>query len=83
MEINDRKKSVSLAKGSFLNRRNAPNTTQLLGFFRVPAFEDLKVKSAWAGYYDYNVHDQNTVVGNHPKHPNVWFATGCSGHGKF
>jgi len=48
---------------------------------RVPAFEDLKVKSAWAGYYDYNVHDQNTVVGNHPKHPNVWFATGCSGHG--
>ena len=57
--------------------------TQLLCFVRVPAFEDLKVKSAWAGYYDYNVHDQNTVVGNHPKHPNVWFATGCSGHGKF
>lgn len=56
------------------------NTPQL--FIRVPAFENLKVKSAWAGYYDYNYHDQNALLGNHPKHPQVFFATGCSGHGK-
>jgi len=48
---------------------------------RVPAFENLKVKSAWAGFYDYNVHDQNAILGNHPIHNNILFATGCSGHG--
>ena len=48
---------------------------------RVKAFEDLKVKSAWAGYYDYNTWDQNAIVGNHPLHSNVLFATGFSGHG--
>ncbi|XP_061659318.1 FAD-dependent oxidoreductase domain-containing protein 1 isoform X2 [Syngnathoides biaculeatus] len=48
---------------------------------RVPAFEKLKVTSAWAGYYDYNTLDQNGIVGAHPLVSNMYFATGFSGHG--
>ncbi|CAH1787517.1 unnamed protein product [Owenia fusiformis] len=48
---------------------------------RIPAFESLKVKNAWAGYYDYNYTDQNLIIGNHPHHRNIVFVTGCSGHG--
>lgn len=48
---------------------------------RVPSFEKLKVKSAWAGYYDYNTFDQNLVIGPHPVHTNFYFANGMSGHG--
>ncbi|XP_061754900.1 FAD-dependent oxidoreductase domain-containing protein 1 isoform X4 [Nerophis ophidion] len=53
-----------------------PNLVQ-----RVPAFEKLKVTSAWAGYYDYNTFDQNGIVGHHPLFKNMYFATGFSGHG--
>ncbi|XP_023246545.1 FAD-dependent oxidoreductase domain-containing protein 1 [Copidosoma floridanum] len=48
---------------------------------RVPAFENLKVKSAWAGFYEYNTFDENGVIGYHPYHSNILFATGFSGHG--
>lgn len=48
---------------------------------RYPAFEKLKLKSSWAGYYDYNFIDQNLVIGNHPYHKNFVFANGSSGHG--
>lgn len=48
---------------------------------RIPAFECLKLKSAWAGYYDYNYYDQNLIIGNHPYYNNMLMAVGSSGHG--
>ncbi|CAG2257380.1 FOXRED1 [Mytilus edulis] len=49
--------------------------------YRYPQFEKIKLKSAWAGYYDYNYVDQNLIIGPHPKFRNFWFANGMSGHG--
>lgn len=48
---------------------------------RFPAFERLKVKASWAGYYDYNFIDHNLIIGNHPYFKNFFFANGSSGHG--
>ncbi|CAG5117538.1 unnamed protein product [Candidula unifasciata] len=48
---------------------------------RAPCFNNSKLKSAWAGFYDYNVFDQNLVIGPHPYLKNFYFANGLSGHG--
>ena len=48
---------------------------------RIPAFEALRVQSAWAGYYEMNLFDHNAVVGAMPGFDNAFIACGFSGHG--
>ena len=48
---------------------------------RIPAFEALRVRSAWAGYYEMNRFDHNGVVGAVPGWANAFIACGFSGHG--
>lgn len=49
---------------------------------RVPAFESVKLQSAWSGYYEFNTFDENGIIGVHPYFTNLLFATGFSGHGR-
>jgi len=48
---------------------------------RVPAFEALRVRSAWAGYYEMNEFDHNGLAGAVPGWAGLWTACGFSGHG--
>jgi glycine/D-amino acid oxidase-like deaminating enzyme len=48
---------------------------------RVPAFEALRVHSAWAGYYEMNRFDHNGIAGALPGWRNAFVACGFSGHG--
>ena len=50
-------------------------------YHRVPAFGDIKVKSSWAGLYEYNTIDQNAIIDFHPEMSNVLMLNGFSGHG--
>ncbi|XP_037806168.1 FAD-dependent oxidoreductase domain-containing protein 1 [Lucilia sericata] len=48
---------------------------------RCKAFESAKVVNSWAGFYEYNVFDENGIIGAHPYYNNLLIATGFSGHG--
>ena len=48
---------------------------------QVVALEALRVQNCWSGYYEYNVLDQNAIIGPHPAVSNCIFANGFSGHG--
>lgn len=48
---------------------------------RVPGFEALRVRSAWAGYYEMNAADHNGLAGALPGWRNAFTACGFSGHG--
>jgi len=48
---------------------------------RVPAFEAVRVRSAWAGYYEMNLFDHNGLAGPLPGLVNAYTACGFSGHG--
>ncbi|KQV50376.1 FAD-dependent oxidoreductase [Pelomonas sp. Root1217] len=48
---------------------------------RVPALEALRVRSAWAGYYEMNAFDHNGLAGRLPGYANAFTACGFSGHG--
>lgn len=48
---------------------------------RVPAWDELRLTGAWAGYYETNMFDHNAILGPHPEIENLLFANGFSGHG--
>ena len=48
---------------------------------RVPGFEALRLRSAWAGYYEMNLFDHNGLAGALPGWANAFTACGFSGHG--
>ena len=48
---------------------------------RIPAFEAIKLSSAWCCHYDVNLLDENLIMGRHPEVQNFYFAGGFSGHG--
>ena len=48
---------------------------------RIPALEQLRLQRAWAGHYDQCLLDHNAVIGPIPGVPNLFVASGFSGHG--
>lgn len=49
--------------------------------FRVQPFEELKLRTGWAGHYDMSMFDRNPFIGRVPEVENFYVASGFSGHG--
>lgn len=48
---------------------------------RVPAFEAIRMTSAWVGHMEWSLLDANPIIGPHPDFPAMVFVNGFSGHG--
>lgn len=48
---------------------------------RVSSLKNVKLKGAWAGFYDYNCYDQSPIIGRDPFFDNIIWATGFGGQG--
>jgi glycine/D-amino acid oxidase-like deaminating enzyme len=48
---------------------------------RIPAFERVRMTSAWAGHYEMNTFDHNALIGWAPGIEGLMLAAGFSGHG--
>lgn len=48
---------------------------------RCPNFEQMKLIRGWAGLYDHNRVDHNSIIGEMPDCKGLYVATGFSGHG--
>ncbi len=49
--------------------------------FRVQPFEELRLRTGWAGHYDMSMFDRNPFIGRVPGVENFYVASGFSGHG--
>ncbi len=49
--------------------------------YRVAGFEQLRLRSAWAGHYDMSFYDHNPFIGPVSGVPGLFMACGFSGHG--
>lgn len=47
----------------------------------IPAFQSIKLRSAWAGFYEMSTFDSNAFIGRHPSFENLYVSAGYSGHG--
>ncbi|XP_017839762.2 FAD-dependent oxidoreductase domain-containing protein 1 [Drosophila busckii] len=48
---------------------------------RLPVFAAAEVAGSMSGLYDYNVYDENGIVGPHPYYHNLYIASGFGGQG--
>ena len=48
---------------------------------RIPQFERVKLINTWIGHYDFNVLDQNAIIGPAGELQNFILLNGFSGHG--
>lgn len=48
---------------------------------QMEVFDTIKLTGAWRGCYEYNPHDYNAIIGEHPELKGFYLINGFSGHG--